>query len=138
MNRRTFLASTAAASVARAAATKPNFLFLIADDLTYNGIRAMGNAEVSTPNMDGLAERGCAFTHCFHQGSWLPAVCVASRSMLNSGLTAFRVQQHIDETPSWGQTLANAGYATSIVGKWHLSKPLLERSFAQRDPVFMG
>jgi Arylsulfatase A and related enzymes len=134
MNRRAFLASTLAA----AGTPKPNFLFLIADDLTYNGIHAMGNSEVATPNMDRLAQRGCAFTHCFHQGSWLPAVCVASRSMLNSGLTAFRVKQHIDQAPSWGQTLGNAGYATSIVGKWHLSKPLLERSFAQRDPVFMG
>jgi arylsulfatase A-like enzyme len=138
MNRRDFLASTVASVAGAAAAPKPNFLFLIADDLTYNGIRAMGNSEVDTPNMDRLAQRGCAFTHCFHQGSWLGAVCVASRSMLNSGLTAFRVQNHIDEVPSWGQTMGDAGYSTSIVGKWHLSKPLLDRSFQHRDPVFMG
>ena len=128
MNRRHFLATTAAAATA-APAPKPNFLFLIADDLTYNGIQAMGNSEVATPNLDRLIARGCAFTHCFHQGSWTGAVCVASRSMLNSGLTTFRAQKQFETTPLWGQTLGDAGYNTAIVGKWHLSKPALERSF---------
>jgi arylsulfatase A-like enzyme len=145
MNRRTFLASTAAASASplAGAETRPNFLFLIADDLTYNGIRAMGNSEVETPNLDRLVGRGCAFTHCFHQGSWTGAVCVASRSMLNSGLTTFRAQKEFEQVPLWAETLSGAGYSTGIVGKWHLSKPALERSFQERSfqaqsQVFMG
>lgn len=137
MNRRHFLATTAAAATA-ALAPKPNFLFLIADDLTYNGIQAMGGHEVATPNLDRLIARGCAFTHCFHQGSWTGAVCVASRSMLNSGLTTFRAQKQFETTPLWGQTLGDAGYDTAIVGKWHLSKPALERSFKNHEAVFMG
>ncbi len=137
MNRRHFLATTAAAATA-APAPKPNFLFLIADDLTYNGIQAMGGHEVATPNLDRLIARGCAFTHCFHQGSWTGAVCVASRSMLNSGLTTFRAQKQFETTPLWGQTLGDAGYNTAIVGKWHLSKPALERSFKNHEAVFMG
>lgn len=139
MNRRTFLASALASPAASGAATqRPNFLFLIADDLTYNGIRAMGNAEVETPHLDALMARGCTFTHCFHQGSWTGAVCVASRSMLNSGLTAFHAWKSIEEVPLWGQTMGDAGYSTSIVGKWHLSRTALERSFRDRKTVFMG
>ncbi len=141
MNRRTFLASalTAPAVTQAAAPTagRPNFLFMIADDLTYKGIRAMGNPEVETPNLDGLMRRGCTFTHAFHQGSWTGAVCIASRSMLNSGLTAFRAQKEIEQVPLWGQTMGDAGYATSIVGKWHLSKTTLERSFADHATVYM-
>src|SRR4029079_2240524 len=101
-------------------------------------IRALNNSEIQTPNLDRLARRGCAFTHCFHQGSWLPAVCVASRSMLNSGLTAFRVRKHIEETPLWAQTLGDAGYDTSIAGKWHLSQANLKRSFKEIGPVGGG
>ncbi len=144
LNRRAFLASTLASTgvtalpAEAAPPAKPNFLFLIADDLTHNGIRAMGNAEVETPNLDRLIARGCAFTHCFHQGAWQGAVCVASRQMLNSGLTAFRAPKRMEQTPLWGETLGKAGYRTSIVGKWHLSKPSLERSFHEHDSVFMG
>jgi arylsulfatase A-like enzyme len=140
MNRRTFLASALAApavSGVAAPAERPNFLFMIADDLTYRGIRAMGNPEVETPNLDALMKRGCPFTHAFHQGSWTGAVCIASRSMLNSGLTAFRAQKQIEQVPLWGQTMGDAGYATTIVGKWHLSKTTLERSFRDHATVYM-
>jgi hypothetical protein len=106
MNRRTFIASALAspgASTATAAtAQRPNFLFLIADDLTYKGIRGMGNPELETPHLDAPMARGCTFTHCFHQGSWTGAVCVASRSMLNSGLTAFHAHKHIEQAPLLG------------------------------------
>jgi arylsulfatase A-like enzyme len=141
VQRREFLKSTAvavSAGIAGAATTPPNFLFMIADDLTFRGINAMGYPDVYTPNLDRLVKQGVSFTHCFHQGSWQPAVCVASRSMLNSGLTCFRAQKHIEETPLWGETMGNAGYETFIVGKWHLSKPNLNRSFKQQGKVSGG
>lgn len=138
MNRRNFLASTAAGLSSAAPSAQPNFLFLIADDLTYNGIHAMGNPEVHTPNLDRLMQRGCTFTHCFHQGSWSGAVCVPSRTMLNSGLSAFRAQPQFDHVPLWGETLGAAGYETCMVGKWHLSDAGLRRSFRQRGAVFNG
>jgi len=56
--------------------TRPNFLFIIADDLMYRTVHGLNNPEVHTPNLDRLAASGCAFTHCFHQGSWSGAVCV--------------------------------------------------------------
>ena len=142
MHRRDFLrsiaAQAAAAELASAAPARPNFLFLIADDLYFRGIRAMGNSEVETPHLDALVRRGCSFTHCFHQGSWLPAVCVASRTMLNTGLTTFRAQKQAEQTPLWGETLGAAGYDTHLVGKWHLSKTMLARSFKSTGPVSGG
>jgi choline-sulfatase len=88
--------------------------------------------------MDRLAASGCAFTHCFHQGSWSGAVCLPSRTMLNSGLTAFHAQAGIDEVPTWGQTLGDAGYDTYICGKWHLDPTVLQRSFKEMGPVGPG
>ena len=154
MNRRTFLGvSTAAAATAssrRSFATqgtspsdRPNFLFLIADDLMFRTIGSLNNPEVHTPNLDRLAAQGCAFTHCFHQGSWTGAVCVASRTMLNTGLTAFHAHREdsanqAGNVPTWGQTLREAGYDTFITGKWHLDAVALARSFSEMGPVAPG
>jgi choline-sulfatase len=142
VQRREFLksavAGTVAGGLATAAASRPNFLFMIADDLTVRGVNAMGNAEVHTPNLDRLIRQGVSFTHCFHQGSWQPAVCVASRSMLNSGITCFHAQNQIEQTPLWGETFGKAGYDTCIVGKWHLSNANLARSFKQHGKVSGG
>ena len=125
------LASTSSASHS----DRPNFLFMIADDLTYRSINSRNNREIHTPNLDRLAESGCTFTHCFHQGSWSGAVCIPSRTMLNSGLTGFRAEQHAEEVATWGQTLGEAGYDTYICGKWHLSPLLLGRSFREIGPI---
>ena len=148
MRRRRFLASLAAGSAAAARQQKdsaaaagrgrPNFLFLIADDLTYRSVQDLNNPEVATPNFNRLMRRGCTFTHCFHQGSWSGAVCIASRSMLNSGLSAFRAQRRIEQSPLWGETLGAAGYDTAIIGKWHLSDATLKRSFRNIGPVSGG
>lgn len=147
MQRRNFIQSLAAGPGAlslrgeapdRSARGRPNFLFMIADDLTYRSIHGLNNSEVHTPNLDWLVENGCAFTHCFHQGSWSPAVCVPSRTMLNSGVSAFRAQARLDWTPLWGQTLGNAGYDTYLVGKWHLDATALQRSFQRTGPVGLG
>ena len=142
IDRRDFLKAAtipaAAGQLTGQAGARPNILLLIADDWTFRGVRGLGNAEIETPAIDGLMRRGCTFTHCFHQGSWSGAVCVPSRTMLNSGLTAFRAQKEFEQTPLWGQTFGDAGYDTTIVGKWHLSKTALDRSFREQGPVHMG
>ncbi len=144
MDRRKFLALVPAGLAATESLTatadaqtssRPNFLFLIADDLTYRSIQSLNNPEVHTPNLDRLSAAGCTFTHTFHQGSWSGAVCVPSRTMLNTGLSAFRAQKLADEVPTWGQTLRRAGYDTYICGKWHLDPVLLARSFSESGPV---
>lgn len=118
--------------------SRPNFLFIICDDLMFRTLHGLNNPEVHTPNMDRLLSSGCAFTHCFHQGSWSGAVCMPSRTMLNSGLTAFHAEAGIDEVHTWGQTLGNAGYDTYICGKWHLDTTVLQRSFKEMGPVAPG
>jgi choline-sulfatase len=142
IERRAFLKSVAGAAAlpgAQAAkAGRPNFLFMVADDLTWRGIHALGNEEIRTPNLDRLAGRGCTFTNCFHQGSWSGAVCVPSRTMLNTGLTVFHAERRAEETPLWGETLGASGYDTSIIGKWHLSDSNLRRSFKEIGPVSPG
>ncbi len=155
MDRRKFLGvSTAALASAHTlparefqaqakASGRPNFLVVVADDLTFRAINSVNNPEVHTPNLDRLVRSGCTFTHCFHQGSWTGAVCVASRTMLNSGLTSFRAQRLIKadqagDKPMWGQTMRENGYDTFITGKWHLDAVSLQRSFSEQGPVGPG
>ena len=145
MNRRQFVGLSSAAlaasqvrtpdaSAEAAAGNKPNFLFFIADDLMFRTIHSINNPEIRTPNIDRLVHGGMHFTHCFHNGSWTGAVCVASRTMLNTGLSPFKAQKALLDNqsgmvPVWGQTLRNAGYRTFQTGKWHLDAVSLQRSF---------
>ena len=64
--------------------SKPNIVFIFADDLTMDGLGSQ-NKDVSTPNLDELKNEGVFFSHTFNQGAWGGAVSVASRSMLNTG-----------------------------------------------------
>ena len=145
MNRRQFVGLSSAAlaatqvrpstaSAESAVGNKPNFLFFIADDLMFRTIHSVNNPEIQTPNIDRLVHEGMHFTHCFHSGSWTGAVCVASRTMLNTGLSPFKAQKALLDNqsgmvPVWGQTLRNAGYRTFQTGKWHLDAVSLQRSF---------
>lgn len=91
-NRRAFLQALGAAAVTaavperRSVAKRPNVLFLYTDDQTFDSIHALGNNEIQTPNMDRLVARGTAFRNCYNPGGWHGAICVASRTMLNTGL----------------------------------------------------
>ena len=66
-----------AGSLFAQAAEKPNVLFIAADDLR-NDLGCLGNQEVLTPHLDGLAKRGRLFTHAYCQ----QAVCNPSRASL--------------------------------------------------------
>jgi arylsulfatase A-like enzyme len=154
MNRRQFLAQVPAGAVGLSAATRlasaavvrdgrPNVLFMIADDLTFRALNSSMKRQVKTPNLDKLARSGCTFTHCFQQGGWTGAICVPSRTMLNTGLTTFNARKAIPENQSfehatWGQTFRAAGYETFITGKWHLDAVSLNRSFEHQVCVGPG
>lgn len=106
---------------------KPNFLFIFADDHCHDLIGAYG-AEVHTPNLDRLVESGVSFSNAYSMGSWTPAVCAASRTMLNTGRSVWRANQlnthladDVENENFWSQMLANAGYRTYMTGKWHVS-----------------
>ena len=138
MNRRCFLkwtglglASLAFSSPGRAAGTlrgtKPNILFLFADDQCFEAIHALGCDEIETPNLDRLVKKGVTFTHAHNMGSWTGAVCVASRTMLNTGRWLWNARA-VDRTlleeaqggRLWSQMLRAAGYETYFTGKWHV------------------
>ena len=106
---------------------KPNILFIFADDQAYNTIRALGNNEIITPALDKLTEEGMTFTHAYNMGAWHGAVCVASRTMMNTGRfvwNAFRnekkLKQLAEKRQLWSQMMADAGYETYFSGKWHV------------------
>ncbi|GLR72124.1 choline-sulfatase [Agaribacter marinus] len=110
--------------------TKPNFVFIFADDQSPFAVGAYGNEVVKTPNIDNLAQRGVKFTNAYNMGAWNGAVCMASRAMLNTGLsvwnaydvdTKIRAGKAYDAT--WSMMLENAGYDTYMTGKWHVAAP---------------
>ncbi len=117
----------ALASHLHAAAAKPNILFLFADDQSFETIRAFGHTDIDTPNLDRLVARGTTFTHAYNMGSFSPAVCVASRTMLITGRSLWDAQAIYKTTDAervagrlWPQLLAGAGYQTFFTGKWHI------------------
>ena len=108
------------------AAEKPNVLFIFADDQCFQTIGHLGYKEVQTPNLDRIAKRGTTFTHAYNMGSWSGAVCIASRTMLNSGRTVWNAKAiHGDSDKErqagrwWSEYMKGAGYRTYMTGKWH-------------------
>ena len=127
------------------AAEKPNLLFIFADDMTWKAIDALSDEDIDTPHLDRLAERGTVFTHAYNSGGWHGAVCVASRTMLNTGYQMWRAQGaekglnkvFTEEGRSWSQQLSAAGYRTCVSGKWHV-KLNTERVFDEVRHVRPG
>ena len=110
------------------ASEKPNFLFIFADDQSYETIAALGNEEIKTPNLDRLVESGTSFTNTYNMGGWTGAICVASRTMMITGKSVWRAEEsvdHLDEAAQggelWPQLLARKGYETYFTGKWHVA-----------------
>ena len=106
---------------------KPNILFLFADDQSYKALHALGCGELQTPNLDRLVKKGVTFTYAYNQGAWHGAVCVASRTMLNTGRflwDAKRIEPTLNEEKQagrlWSQYMKRAGYDTYMSGKWHV------------------
>jgi len=110
--------------------TAPNILFIFADDQCYSTLRELGNQEVYTPTLDELARQGTVFTTCYNMGGWHGAVCVASRTMLNSGKFLWRAEA-VDNRPDleslaeagqlWSKEMERLGYDTYMTGKWHVN-----------------
>jgi len=102
---------------------KPNILFLFADDYCFEALHALGDRVVETPNLDRLVARGTTFTHAYNMGSWSPAVCIASRTMLVTGRSVWNAQavhRPLDAERNagrlWPQLLAGVGYRTYMTG----------------------
>jgi len=118
------VSSFAIQSVAVAAPMRPNILHIHADDHRPDGLRALGNSILQTPNLDTLVERGTTFTRCYTMGSMIGAVCTPSRTMMLTGRSWQRIPKAPGAAPNAGdpatflpRVLAAAGYQT-----WHMGK----------------
>jgi arylsulfatase A len=116
-------------SVAQSRSTKPNIVFILADDLGYGDLGCYGQQKIQTPNIDALAKKGIRFTQ-FYAGS---TVCAPSRASLMTGLhtghTAVRGNKGMlpegqtplpDSAVTFATLLKRAGYTTAAFGKWGL------------------
>ena len=98
---------------------KPNILFLLADDLRPDGIGALGNPHVKTPNLDKLVERGFVFRHAYVFGAHIGSVCLPSRTMIYTGCQLFNhVGRGAGKAATFPQVMKTAGYATIRSGKF--------------------
>ena len=126
------------------AAERPNIVFLFADDQRADTIGAHGNPHIQTPHLDSLAESGFSFLRNYCAGSYSGAVCVASRSMLMTGLHWMNLPEG-NKSRSWAKLPIlpailekEGGYSTYIVGKWHNGLETLQASFSNGKSVYMG
>ena len=121
---------------------RPNIVLLFADDQRFDTIRALGNSEIITPNLDALVARGTAFTHASIMGGTSGAICMPSRAMLMTGRTLFHLDREGQDIPKehvmMGEALRSAGYRTFGTGKWHNGRSAYARSFSEGDRVFFG
>lgn len=118
--------------------TRPNIIYIYADDLGYNEVGAYGQEKIRTPNLDRLAAEGIRFTQ-HYSGS---AVCAPSRSVLLTGKhTGHSFIRDNKELGGWGpdepegqwplaaeevtlaEILKEHGYTTGATGKWGLGGP---------------
>jgi arylsulfatase A-like enzyme len=129
------------AAFTSAAATKPNIIFILADDLGYTDVACFGSKYYETPNIDRLASQGLRLT-CYHNCQ----NCTPTRAALMSGqygartgvytvggidrfdwqTRPLRPVDNVTQLPldrvTIAQSVKRAGYATGLFGKWHIGE----------------
>src|SRR5437667_668077 len=116
------------------ATNRPNFIFILADDLGWSDLGCYGHSQLKTPNLDRLAKEGTLFTQFYVNAS----VCSPSRCAFMTGQYPARHKIHghyaehavnaargmnnwLDpKVPNVAALLQQAGYANAHFGKWHL------------------
>jgi arylsulfatase A-like enzyme len=127
-------AALLALSLSASAADKPNFIFVLCDNLGNGDVRCFNpRTKQRTPNLDRMAAEGTRFTSYYSASG----VCTPSRAALMSGCYPRRINMHISATggavlqpvatkglnpaeTTLAEVVKSAGYSTMIIGKWHL------------------
>lgn len=122
--------------------SRPNVVFILADDLGYGDLGCYGRKDLATPRLDGMAARGVRLTAHYANGpectptraafltgryqQWVGGLeCAIGTGNLGRYDDAIRLRETNDlglptSTPTLAQALKKAGYSTAIFGKWHL------------------
>ena len=117
-----------------ASARAPNIVFIMADDLGHGDLGVTNARQRNTPNIDQLAAEGLHLTNGYANA----AICSPTRTALLTGNYQYRVRTGLQEPigaqlaeadtlpqglPTLASVFAERGYATSLIGKWHLGDP---------------
>ncbi len=145
----------AASAIVGAAAEKPNFVFLLVDDLGWGDFGCYGAEFNETPNIDRLAGQGMLFrngyaacTVCSPSRAAILSGCYPARLQLTDWIAGHRHPYAKLSVPEWKiridhervllpEALKEAGYATAFLGKWHLM-PIGQDDFEQHYPTHHG
>jgi len=109
---------------------KPNFVFIIADDVSFNDVGCYGNTVVKTPNIDQLAKEGMRFTNAFlTASSCSPSRCsiISGKYPHANGAAELHTPLPENEIP-FPLLLKQNNYYTAHAGKWHMG-PAPHRAF---------
>ncbi len=113
-----------AAAASAAPPGRPNILHIHADDHRADALHALGTPLLQTPNLDQLVAQGVTFTRCYTMGSMVGAVCLPSRTMLQTGRSWRRIPgapaaapNAADPATFIASVLGAAGYETFSMGK---------------------
>lgn len=104
--------------------TQPNVLFILCDAIRWNAMSCAGHPSLKTPNIDRIAREGVRFSNMFCTTS----LCSPSRASILTVLYAHGhgVRDNFSELPNhlpqWPGRLAESGYETAYMGKWHMGE----------------
>lgn len=135
------------------AAERPNVLIIYADDLGYGDLSVQGNTDFTTPNIDSIAQNGVKFT----DGYVTAPLCSPSRAGMLSGQYQQRFGAEVNpahgnaplakaanrtgmpaEIVTFAERMKALGYATGLIGKWHLGFSPEQHPMKQGFDEFFG
>jgi arylsulfatase A-like enzyme len=142
LHRAILVAAALLAAAASAASDRPNVLFIVGDDMGYADVGFHGCRDIPTPHLDALAARSVRCTNGYVSGPY----CSPTRAGLLTGRYQTRFGHEFNPgqegLPLSQATLADrlhaAGYATSLVGKWHLGTRPEQRPLRRGFDEFFG